>query len=79
MIHGILFFVGLFMIVWGVVICAMLLVTVPGIMIVAFLAFNFACHLFHLPRNVISHQTQIVNGINWTLRLAIIPLLLMKV
>jgi hypothetical protein len=41
---------------------AMLLVTVPGILIVAFLAFNFACHLFHLPRNVIPHQTQIVNG-----------------
>jgi hypothetical protein len=91
MIHGLLFFVGIFMIVWGGVICgmliamsvkankAMLLVTIPGILIIAFLAFNFACHLFHLPRNVIPHQTQIVNGINWALRLLMIPLLLIKV
>jgi len=91
MIHGILFFVGLFMIVWGIVICgiliymsikahkALLLVAILGILIVAFLAFNFACHLFHLPRNVIPHQSQIVNGIHWTLRMAIIPLLFIRI
>lgn len=91
MIHGVFLCIGLFMIVWGIVICAMLiqmslktnkgmlLVTIPGILIVAMLAFNFSCHLFHLPRNVLPHQSQIVNGINWTLRLLIVPLLLIKV
>ena len=90
MIHAVFLLIGFFMIVWGIVICGLLikmslkagkvilLVTVPGILVVAVLAIDFACHIFHLPRFVIPHQKQVADGIHWVLRLALIPLLLIK-
>lgn len=87
MIHGVFLVVGLFMIVWGVVICGMLIsmslkggktlwmISVPGILIVAFLTLNFAGHLFHLPHPFFSHQNSIVRGIGTVLSLAFISLL----
>lgn len=90
MIHTVFLLIGLFMIGWGIVICGLLikmslqakkgilLITIPGILIVLFLAFNFACHVLHLPRSILPHQLQIANSISGMLRLAAIPLLLMK-
>lgn len=89
MIHGFFLLVGVFMLIWGVVICALLisgslkagkaawLVAVPGVLIVAVLALNFACHIFHISP-ILPHQKQLAVGIDWALRLAAIPLLLAK-
>jgi hypothetical protein len=90
MIHGFFLLAGIFMVVWGIVICIMLitvniragkaiwLVTIPGVLVIAVLALNFACHLFHLPHHIIPYQRQVVNVINWTVRFTVIPLLLAK-
>ena len=90
MIHALFLAVGVFMVLWGVVICAMLvamslkaakaiwLITVPGVAVVAFLALDFACHIFRTPRHVVPHQVGIASGIRWAIRGAAILLLLLK-
>ena len=78
------------MIVWGVVICVLLiaasikagkgmwLVTLPAILVIAVLAIDFTCYMLRLPRHVVPYQAQIVSGIKWTLQAAAVPLLLIK-
>ena len=87
MVHA---FLLLFGVVWGIVICIMFfsfslkagkgmwLVTVPGILIVAALATDFAGHMLHLPHPVFPYQKQIVSAIRWALLVAALPLLLTK-
>ncbi len=90
MIHIFLIWFGIYWVGVGVVICVKLisvnikakmglwLVTIPGMLIVAILGIDFVCHIIHLPRHAIPYQTQIVNIINWALRIAALPLLLIK-
>ena len=84
MIHGFLLVFGVFWVCVGIVMCvmlvlvsrkaraAMLLVTIPAVVIVAILSVDFACRLLHLPRSVMPHQKQIISGINEALWLAAI-------
>lgn len=90
MVHAFLLLFGIFLVVLGVVICVLLfsvglrgekgiwLVTIPGIVVVALLAVDFACHILHLPRHVFPYQKQIIDAINWTLLIAALPLSLIK-
>ena len=89
MIHPLLLLLGVFMIGWGVVICAMLismtlkakkglwLVTIPGIFIVAFLGFDFACHMLHASPTL-PHEKQIAAYLRWGLDAAALLLIALR-
>ena len=89
MIHIFLLIFGVYWVGVGITICVMLiraslkankgllLITIPGLLIMAVMTINFVCHMLHLP-NVMPHQKQIVNAINLCLQIAIVPAMLLK-
>ena len=89
MIHSLLLLLSVFMVGWGVVICVMLismtikaqkglwLITIPGILVVAFLAFDFACHMLRVSP-ALPHEKQIAADLRWGLHAAVLPLIALK-
>ncbi len=90
MIHLLLSLLGVFMALWGIIICVLLvtfsrkgpkwiwLVTVPGILFIAFTGFDLA---FPSPRLsvVLPHETQIAEGVHWAGCSAVLLLITLRV